>query len=80
MVSLSWTSSVLCETSVPHGTVSLKSQLIVSVMCGQQELLLLVCLFGTQDGRVTCCVVELVQSVACVSVWVLAGFQPSAPV
>jgi len=46
----------------------------VTVICGRQELLLLVCLFGIQYGRVSCCAVELVESVAFVSVCVLAGF------
>jgi len=82
MDSFSWTlwTSVLCETLVPHGTASLKSQSIMRVIYGRQDLLLLVCLFGTQNVRVTCCVVELLESVVFVSVCVLAGFLSPARV
>ena len=61
MASLSWKlwASVLYETSVPNGTASLKSLLIIIVIYGRQELLLLVCLFGSQNGRDICCAVEL---------------------
>ena len=76
MACLSWTlwASVLCETSVPRD----KAGLIV--IYRQQEMLLLACLTGTQNGRDSCCAVKLVESVALVSVCVLAGCQPTAPV
>jgi len=39
-----------------------------------------VCLFETQNDRVICCAVELLETVAFLSVCVLAGFQSSAQV
>jgi hypothetical protein len=44
----------------------------MSVIYGRKELLLLVCLIGTQNGGDICCAVELLESVALVSVCVLA--------